>query len=76
MVEVTSEDIQFLKDEYREAQRELNESHHTQNRSNFLLYKGIKRGLETALIKLGVSNDELDCICRDVHEKFMEEVRK
>lgn len=74
MVEVKPEDLEFLKDEYREAQRELSASHHEQNRTSYILYKGMKRGLETALIRLGVSNDELDSICQEVYQKFREEV--
>lgn len=72
MVEVTSEDIQFLKDEYREAVKLILEYQH-EYPTLATHQKGVKRGLETALVRMGVLNDELDGICNEVYETFMDQ---
>lgn len=70
---ISKKDLQFLLDEYREAQRGVIGSHYFENPQSHSLYKGMKRELETALIRMGVSNDELDSICHEVHQNFLKE---
>lgn len=74
MVEVKKSDVEFLKDEYREAQREIVKADFHRDLDNYRFYRGIKRGLETALVRMGVTNDELDQICSEQIERFAREI--
>ena len=73
MVTVSPEDVQFLKDEY-EANKYTEFSAKYENNVNLARFsKGIARGLEIALIKLGLSNAELDKIARRTYQLVEEE---
>lgn len=72
-MEVNQKDIQFLREEYEISQKEmiLNEIKENLDMANF--YRGQKRGLEMALVRLGVTNDELDELCYNVHTRLKRE---
>lgn len=61
------EDLQFLKDKYADMRHEtyLSDVKKDVDLSSFL--KGIARGLEIALVRMGVSNDELDKISKKAY---------
>lgn len=72
-MEIDKQDLKFLKEEYAMSQYELltNDALELENMANF--YRGQKRGLEMALVRLGVSNDECDKICSEQYERCIRE---
>ncbi len=63
---VTLEDVEFLKLQYKESRIVQFEA---QSDVKELIGRGMARGLEIALIRLGVSNDECDSL---THEAWQE----
>jgi hypothetical protein len=57
---MNEEDLKYLKEEYQLNKKSELEYTHNKLISHANLYKGICRGLSIALIRLGVTNEELD----------------
>lgn len=70
MVQVSPEDLQFLKDEYRIARQSQFKA---RGRDYLHTNIGIARGLEMALVKMGVTNTELDRITQEIYKETFPE---
>ena len=66
---ITEEEIEFLLDEYKMSRREQFARHANKKEMNYFL--GMSRGLEVALIKLGVLNTTLDEITQEAYHEVM-----
>jgi hypothetical protein len=73
MVEVNQETINFLLDEYMMARQSQFKA---RGRDYLHTNIGIARGLEMALVKMGVTNTELDRITQEVYRETFPEGRK
>lgn len=71
MVTVSPEDLQFLLDEYKQARR--NQFKHQDHPTESRLHFGMARGLEMALVRMGVLNDELDELTKIAYNQALME---
>lgn len=73
MVEVKPEDLEFLKDELWDARKQQHSASFRKDMSDSRMVWGISRGLEMALVRMGVLNSEMDKINHDAYRKAEEE---
>lgn len=69
MVTVSSEDVEFLKDEYKTARKNQFKYQDNLEITESRIHYGIARGLELALVRMGVLNDELDKITQEAYKE-------
>lgn len=66
MMEISFEDVEFLKQEYKQARKEAL----TEPEAGLKMYhKGMAKGLEVALVRIGVSNDEMDKLALEAYNE-------